>query len=332
VNALLVVNPLPAALKHYEAALCQTLRLAGYSTEMVALGPSTAEGLSGPSKVTAGIRSVIARTVLGMPGLRRHDLRPLVVLWPLFGYWDIFTWWPASAARPVVIVLHDITPLRPQHGHTRIARWAFGLLGGRTRFRVVCHTADAAAELHRLTGVRSQVASHPLVSPRIVASPAARESRPVIRVLGQFKAARSLEPLHALAAAAADPEWGYRLEIKGRGWPRLPGWAVEDRFLSESEFAAAIASASCVILPYSRFYQSGVAVRCLELGTPVVAPGEQQIRDLFGETWPGIVREENDWVEATLRAASVGRAAVLGLRERALARSVSEWQQSMTGL
>jgi hypothetical protein len=330
-TGLLVVNPLPAALKHYEKALCQTLGLAGYGTEVMALGPPTAEGLSGTSKVTAAFRSVVARAVLGVRNLGVRDPRPLIVLWPLFGYWDIFTWWPASATRTIVIVLHDITPLRPQHGYTRMARWAFGRLSRRAGFRIVCHTTDAASELRRLTGARSAVAPHPLVR-NPVAGPVAPTGELVIRVVGQFKAARSLQPMRALAAAVVERDHLARLEVKGRGWPPLPGWAVDDRFLTEGEFTVAIATASCVVLPYARFYQSGVAVRCLELGTPVAAHGEQQIRELFGDTWPGIVREEGDWVDAVFRAAAVPRAAVLGRRDRALDQCVSQWQHTIAGL
>src|SRR4051794_30593323 len=133
--------------------------------------------------------------------------------------------------------------------------------------------------------------------------------------------------MEALASAVREGRYAATLEVKGRGWPPVPGWHVDDRFLTESEFDAAIASASCVVLPYARFYQSGVAVRCLELGTPVVAPPGEQISSLFGNEWPGLVHGDSDWTKATARALSVPRSEVLQLRDLELGRCVTEWRQ-----
>ncbi|BDZ44142.1 hypothetical protein [Naasia aerilata] len=322
-TSFLIVNPLPLALHHYVRALSDTLSTAGHTVEVLPMGSTGAEGTRGLRRIAAAAGTLLARALLA-----RGGRSPILIVWPLFGYWDILTWLPASLRRQVIVILHDITPLRSLHGYGRAAHRVFGLVAKHhPRITVVCHTREAAAELHRLTGVSAEVASHPVIASTENDSEAARE--PVIRVLGQFKAARWLHPLEAIASGVGQGDHNATLEIKGRGWPSVSGWTVDDRFLTESQFEEAIASASCVVLPYTRFYQSGVAVRCLELGTPVVAQGTEQIRALFGDDWPGIVRDEHDWMAAAARALDVPRAEVLHLRDAELERCVAEWRRTL---
>ncbi|WP_241549102.1 hypothetical protein [Gordonia alkanivorans] len=63
---------------------------------------------------------------------------------------------------------------------------------------------------------------------------------------------------------------GIELAIVGRGWPHLNGWKVVDDFVPESRLAKEIDAASVVLLPYTRYYQSGIALRALEQGRATV--------------------------------------------------------------
>jgi hypothetical protein len=130
-------------------------------------------------------------------------------------------------------------------------------------------------------------------------------------VLGRYKNTRSLDALAAIAEQAAD---SCDLEIYGRGWPRLRGWSVSDRFVPEAEFAALVHTSDCVVIPYDHFFQSGVAVRCLEAAVPVVAPKHEHIAQLFGEEWVGTVRY-GDWYSALVRALAVETAAITARRQ-----------------
>jgi hypothetical protein len=122
-------------------------------------------------------------------------------------------------------------------------------------------------------------------------------------VLGQYKPARDVDALRRLArniGPSAD------LQIHGRGWPEIQGWAVRSDFVPESEMDALISSSSVVLVPYRRFFQSGVAIRCLENGIPVVGPVNTSLDELFGERSPLLVRHPDDWVRAVHRALAGG--------------------------
>ena len=71
-----------------------------------------------------------------------------------------------------------------------------------------------------------------------------------------------------------------------------------------------------MLIPYSHFYQSGVAVRALELGVPVIGPRHPFLIDLLGPDSPGFVDAGNParWADAIVRAS----ARVPELQERAL--------------
>jgi glycosyltransferase involved in cell wall biosynthesis len=96
-----------------------------------------------------------------------------------------------------------------------------------------------------------------------------------------------LELLVVLAPLLRDR--GFRLLVVGRGWPDIAGWEVDNRFLPETELDQRIRDSAAVLIPYSHFYQSGIAVRALELGVPVVGPRHPFLSDLFGDQWPGLI-------------------------------------------
>jgi hypothetical protein len=182
------------------------------------------------------------------------------------------------------------------------------------------HSQAAADVVRRELRPRSlAVVPHPMLPPRPSAS--RRVARPVIRVLGQFKADRDVAALERLAREGPG-EWTY--EIVGRGWPAVAGWHVDARFVPEAEFEELLTTSSAVLIPYRRFFQSGVAVRAVELGTPVVGPADSSLADLLGTGSPWLVRD-GDWRAAT--TAALGDASALAeIAERAHRHVVAGWR------
>ncbi|RIJ76898.1 hypothetical protein D1871_09760 [Nakamurella silvestris] len=309
-SSVTVVNPLPATLAHYQLEMLSTLGDLGRTAEHP--HPSI-EGRSVLGKLAVIFGSLFWRL------LRTGKGNTLLVVWPVFGYFDALTWWWAARRNTVVLIVHDVTPLRPQFGYSSFAHKAFRFAVRRCRITVVCHTAAAAAELQQLTGVVATLASHP-----VMASGRSRpQSSSVVRVLGQYKTARDLTVLAHLGAKGA-PDAGYTWEIHGRGWPAVDGWTTQEGFIEEAAFDTLVSGSACVVIPYTKFYQSGVIIRCLENLTPVVAVAHPQVDDLFGEDWPGVVRGE-DWRAAVERATAVPSADRAAALASARDRARSEW-------
>jgi hypothetical protein len=140
---------------------------------------------------------------------------------------------------------------------------------------------------------------HPVL-PRPVAGPGTSD---VVLVCGQYKPARDLHLLEQLAGPLRDR--GLRPVIRGRGWPAVDGWEVHEGFLSEPALDAALAGSAVVLIPYAHFFQSGIAIRALELGVPVAGPRHPFLADLLGDGWPGLVAGDGaaSWTDATIAAA-----------------------------
>lgn len=292
-----IVNPLPVALAHYERELTHCLE--GRTTRVLSV-PGI-EGLRGIRRAQRGV-GVVAGRLFRIP-----PSDALVVLWPAFGYFDASTWVPSARRMRVILIVHDVDPLRRQFGYSATARNAFRTAVRAGSLRVVCHTDSAARRLATHTGVRATVLPHPMLEP--VAGPGPGEgNRPVVRVLGQYKSARDLEVLARLAQDGA--AGGLDLEIQGRGWPPIEGWKVKPTFLDEASFADAVSTSSAIVIPYRGYSQSGVMVRAAEACTPAVGVDHEQIRFLYGKDWPGTVAVEGSWIAATHHAiAARGRVA-----------------------
>lgn len=67
-----------------------------------------------------------------------------------------------------------------------------------------------------------------------------------------------------------------------------------DRFLPDVEFEALLASSAAVLIPYKFYFQTGVALRALEAGTPVVGRPTGFLTSIFGESFPGAVERWSD--------------------------------------
>jgi glycosyltransferase involved in cell wall biosynthesis len=272
-----IVNPLPLALAHYEEMLVQTLRSSGHNVERLATIPG--ESSSGVRKLFRAARMVAERLAF------RHDPnRVTLVLWPIFGLGEGILWRLAARRARIVLIIHDPRSLRTAARSEWIGKRLARHSGGRVEY--VTHSTLAAMHLQTDTLLESTVRRHPIAVENLSSVSADRTL--VFRVLGQYKEARNLDWLHEVARVAP-PE--VRLEIVGRGWPEVSGWSVRSEFVSEAEFDQLVGTATAVLIPYSRVYQSGVVIRCLEALTPVIAPANEQMTDIFSSGWLGVVQE-----------------------------------------
>jgi hypothetical protein len=284
-------NPLPEALHHYEAALLDVLGAAGVSARSAEAPSVEVQSASSWGRAKAALAELAAHARAG------RENGHLVVLWPTYGLLEPVLWWPVWRESTVSVVVHDPSPLRRQLGMGRIAAALGGRAARSSHLRVIAHSEVAAQRLRAIGWPEPALVPHPLFRVR----PRARPDTPgqgTVLVCGQFKPARNLTLLTQLGPLLA--AGGYRALIAGRGWPSVPGWEVIDGFLSEAELDARIGQADAVLIPYARFYQSGIAVRAVELGVPVVGPDHPFLAELLGLAWPGLVGtdEPADWVDA----------------------------------
>jgi hypothetical protein len=81
---------------------------------------------------------------------------------------------------------------------------------------------------------------------------------------------------------------------------------VTSAFVSEREFNRLIVTSSAVVIPYRRFFQSDVALRCIEMGTPVVGPRDSSLAELLGPDSPCLV-SDGAWgpaIDAAVRSSA----------------------------
>jgi hypothetical protein len=285
---IFVINPLGVALRHYTAALVQHLTDAGIdSEEFSVLEPSQ----SGKSRLhwlaayTAILLSVGRRT------RKRHSPERVLVTWPVLGFLDLLIV-KVLCGNSGIVVYHDPRPLVRSLGSSRTVAALVGLV--KKRPAMLVHSKGAAQAM-RDVGLADGLAllPHPMFPAGEPTDGHARgpatENRPRVRVLGQYKADRDVDLLRSLAGRIGSK---YCLDIVGRGWPTVPGWNVDARFVSEGELDELIATSGVVIIPYKRFYQSGIAIRALEHAVPVVGRAETSLRELYGPHSRLLITEE----------------------------------------
>jgi hypothetical protein len=241
----------------------------------------------------------------------------LIVCWPVFGLAEPALWFTASAEARITLLVHDPVPLRRQIGMGRLAR-RLGRIGTSHRsVTVAVHSSPARDALVSLGWSEPVVLPHPIL-PRFTPQPRIIDGN-IALVCGQYKPARDLSLLEQIGRPLL--ERGFRPVIRGRGWPKVPGWEVEEGFLSEEALDRSLVDSAAVLIPYTQFFQSGVAVRAVELGVPVAGPRHPFLTDLLGTEWPGFTEAQNPagWVEAVTvasgRAQEVHSRALL-LRQR----------------
>jgi hypothetical protein len=282
VNQLMLHNPLPKALHHYESALCHTLDAAGAVWDLAPF-----DGIEGESTaLTKGL--AWARHIRRSAGL--HGVHH-VVLWPALGFWDLASL--RALRAPCTLVFHDPRPLRDQFGLDRFSRGlARHIQGGGVE--IVVHSAAGMNELSR-HGMGARLLPHPLIANHHNSSKAPVRN-PVVRVLGQYKPGRRLDVLERLHNWRNLNDDRVVLEVHGSGWPPVAGWNVTNQWYSEDEFDALIRTADAIVVPYLEYFQSGVAIRALENLIPVVSTG-QWFESLYGPHWVGVAHAD-DWERA----------------------------------
>jgi hypothetical protein len=293
-----IVNPLPSALAHYQSELVDVLESAGAPVQVATTTSAERAGTDrGVASVLPGILRDRLLDSAPAPGIHR------LVLWPVLGYPELMLWRGRPAHTSVVV--HDPTPLRRQVGLGPFAvRATHALARLRPLHDVIVHSTPALAAV-RDRGYDAQMLPHPMLEPETHAP--GRSKR--VLVLGQHKDTRDVAVLEELAPLLRAR--GLEPVIVGRGWPDLSGWDVDSRFVSEDEFRDQLRDSAVLLLPYTLVYQSGVAVRAAEAAVPVVAARDTNVRDLYGDDWPGLVdhghaRGADAWAEAVDRVLAAG--------------------------
>ena len=267
---LVYSNPLPDALAHYEREFVESL-----ARIRVRPVPGQVERVEGSGGSLDKARMLL--NSVRNPQRNRGGSSPAIQLWPSLGLLDARLW--ASARNRNMVVVHDPLPLRSQVGFSAIARRLANGTPSRKRPVIVSHSDDAMVQVQRiLPRFEHRKILHPVLTTQLDQH---RSDEATVVVAGQYKPARDLELLAILGPMLR--AHGIRCRIFGRGWPEgLAGWEVTSRFLSESEFDAVLGSAWAVLIPYNHYFQSGVALRAMELGTVSVSRETSFARDLMG--------------------------------------------------
>lgn len=288
VDEIAIANPLPNALAHYVVELQETLERIGVSTEQYPV-----QAVEGERGIVGKVRML--RAALQNPFKARGIAQAMIVTWPSLGLFDARLW--STSAGDRFVVLHDPVPIRPQVGFGPVSKRIARMKLPRTP-AIVTHSEHAARLARELLPTHKHyTALHPVRTEQRTSMPT--ENFEVV-VAGQFKPERDIKLLEGVGLLL--PTIGATGRIYGRGWPQINGWQVEDRFLSESELDGVLASATVALIPYRRYYQSGVAIRALELGTMSLSPSNSFAYDLLGSA--GVVDDGNDpsaWIAAIVR-------------------------------
>jgi hypothetical protein len=320
-RSVVVLNTLGGALAHYTDALVGTLRSVGTRAAVVAIDEPSVAGGSGLDWCRRYLDAVLR--------LRRTARRPgtrLLVTWPVLGHVDRLILAAVLPRRSdVTLVIHDPRPLVRAHGYGRVARTVARL--GR-RVHIVVHSETARVALQQeCPDIRPDVLPLPLVTrdPAVhrSASDEAPRRRPIVRVLGQYKPDRDVALLEAVGDRLGAT---HDLQVIGRRWPEIPGWQVTDEFVPEDRLDALMSSADVVLVPYRRFYQSAIAARCLELGTPAVGPAGSSIADFYPDD-RFLASDVESWCAAIADAAAVSETEVVDIGRRYQAATTAAWAE-----
>lgn len=308
---VIVVNPLGGALHHYTKRLIETLRAADVrTTSITLLEPSRSDG----SRLK-WVRQYVGALI----SVCRHRARGtrVLVTWPVLGHLDRILVSMLTGDRRAVIVMHDPRPLVKAVGYGRTALALSQRLAPSTS--LVVHS-DIALEDIKTQGLSAISLPHPIGASEV---PRAAPAAPVLRVLGQWKPDRDTDLLAALVPLLP----GTHFEVVGRGWPEVSGWTVKDAFVSEEELDRLVSTSSAVLIPYQRYYQSGIAARALEAAVPVVGR-RKELAPMAGDQYPFLVdepRSAEDWAVVVRSAMTSGVQQLELARDETMARSLQAW-------
>jgi GT2 family glycosyltransferase len=271
-NTIVILNPLGGALHHFERE--QQSVLAGERTDIVQdriIEPSVS-GRSRLSWIWSYVRMVLAAS---SSSRHRSGRTVHLVLWPVLGYFDVILL--GLLLKKTSLIVHDPHPLVRAIGYGKIARSLATLFANRVEIIALSQTAatEIKADVPRL---KLTTLPHPIEAPAEIVA-ALDAGLPVVQVLGQFKKDRDVQALEHIAKHL---DGSAIFRIDGRGWPEVAGWENSSRFVPEEELEQIIASSAVILIPYRRFYQSGIAIRSLERLTPVVGPRDSSLADILG--------------------------------------------------
>lgn len=327
-RAVHIVNPLGGALSHYTKALEALLKDAGASVRVTSIIEPSVSGEGRAAWLARYLKLLVSA------GRSRKNEKILVV-WPVLGFLDIL-FSRLLCRKAVSIVYHDPKPLVRSVGTGRLVANLVALCP--LKADVIVHSSVAANAMYDVgLGAGQAVLEHPMFQPTRPSSTeeAGRPTPPIVRVLGQYKQDRDMEVLRLLGAELAGK---YQLEVVGRGWPSVAGWTVDARFVSESELDELIRTSAAVVIPYKRFYQSGIAVRALELGTPVVGRAQTSLSDIYGDESNLLVQDHEGldaysraWSRAVEHAINEGASEARVAAERKFAAVLDDWERWMFG-
>jgi hypothetical protein len=308
---VIIVNPIGLGLLHYTHSLTSVLETAGATVAVLAINEPSASQHGRLMWLAGYFRALIATR-------RARQRANVIITWPVLGYWDFAIVRVLLGKMGAHLVVHDPNPLVKARGYGWIARRVASL--GSVRASPLVHSESAAnIVIAQTVGLQIVCLPHPMFAPK---QPVPRGGHTIVRVLGQYKHDRDTASLRKLASTS-HRNWTF--QIVGRGWSAIPGWDVIDRYVSEEEFDSLIRSSTVVLIPYRRFFQSGVAIRSLELGTPVVGPRASSLADLLGADCAWLVGDE-PWDRAVAAAASADPAAAHRVATRAYHDMLARWQ------
>lgn len=311
VPKILVLNPLGVALRHYTGALLRQLADAGIEAELFSI---TEPSQSGKNRFQwlAAYTSMLYSA--GRRTRKRNSTERVLLTWPVVGFLDLLMV-KVLCGNSGVVIYHDPQPLVRSVGSSQLAAGLVRLM--KNRPGTLVHS-DEAAHAMGLVGLTEglTLVPHPMLPPAVSAPDPTFSGqsgkRRRVRVLGQYKADRDIDLLKSLAGRLGPK---YDLDIVGRGWPPVEGWHVDARFVPEDELEELIASSDTIVIPYKRFYQSGIAMRALEHGVPIVGRVGTSLGKLYGpqsrllvaadHVLPG--QEVETWVSAIEYAMGQGR-------------------------
>jgi glycosyltransferase involved in cell wall biosynthesis len=330
-DVTLIINPLQGGLGYYAELIDETFDELGEQTKLI-----TATGIESFDSESAiqRMRSLFdfIRTV--RQSSSPNGSRPIIICWPLLGYNDVWLWPLLLPGRQVSLIYHDIVPLRHQWGMGSFAGWISRNLRP-SRTRIFVHS-EAAGDILTAKGWNDiEFLPHPIARPCTSLSQdehfrGDHSGQRILTVAGKYKPGRALEVLSQLGARASDLP--FRLQILGRGWPILEGWSQNEGFIPEEEFQRSIVNSTAVLVPYSQYNQSGVMLRALEAGVPIIGVEHPQIVGLLGENYPGIVQclTEREVAAAFERVAELSRMEILQLVRVAADETRRSWVQAFS--
>ena len=252
-----------------------------------------------------------------------HRGGPNIVIWPLLGWWEMPLW--RHRTHQTFIAMHDPEPLVRQNGLSpRAAKYSEMLSGSKWPHLVTMSPEAHAVATKYFDRERVHLVPHPMRAPNTCTGATSSGRR--VLVLGQYKPARDLNVMEAIAQSLRAAGW--EPIVAGRGWPPITGWRVVDGFLSEAEFSELLRSAAVLLLPYRYYFQSGVAMRALEAGVPIVGRSTGFLASILGAGFAGAVYDWDDptsWL-AAVEAAAEARSMQMCAAQAYSTRGATEWR------